>query len=195
MAQIETGERDTEYTDEISAEQPYYGLMAEFETPEDLLAAAERAFEAGYRRLDAYTPYPVDGLAEALHKTDARLPLIVLGGGVAGGLLGYGLQYYASVIYYPLNVGGRPLHSWPAFIPVTFELIILFAAFAAVIGMFLLNGLPEPYHPVFNVPGFERASRDSFFLAIETSDTRFNIDETRRFLEALGPVAVTEIEP
>lgn len=167
--------------------------MAEFDNPEDLLAAAQRAYEAGYRRMDAYSPFPVEGLAEALGMRRTRLPLVVLGGGIIGAAAGYFMQYYASVIAYPMNVGGRPLHSWPAFIPITFELSILVAAFAAVLGMFALNGLPMPYHPVFNVPSFELATRTHFFLAIEATDPQFDLERTRAFLESLEPGEVTEI--
>jgi hypothetical protein len=171
-----------------------YGLMAEFDRPEDLISATERAYEEGYRVMDAYTPFPVEGLTEALHMPSSKLPLIVLGGGLLGAAVGYGMQYYASVIDYPLNVGGRPLHSWPLFVPITFELAILFAAFAAVLGMFALNGLPQPYHPVFNVPEFEMASRSHFFLAIEARDPKFHHDETRVFMESLGANRVSSIE-
>jgi hypothetical protein len=174
---------------------PYiYGFMAEFDSPEELVRATEQAYEEGYRVMDAYTPFPVEGLTEALHMPSSRLPLVVLGGGILGAAVGYGMQYYASVIDYPLNVGGRPLHSWPLFIPITFELAILFAAFAAVLGMFALNGLPQPYHPVFNVPNFEMASRSHFFLAIEARDPRFHTKDTRLFLESLGANQVSEIE-
>jgi hypothetical protein len=173
--------------------QPLYGLMAEYNTPEDLLVAVDAAYAEGYRTMDAYTPYPVEGLAEALGHRAGKLAPLVLGGGIMGGVVGYGMQYYASVIDYPLNVGGRPLHSWPAFIPITFELIILFAAFTAVLGMFALNGLPQPYHPVFNTPAFELATRSHFFLAIETRDAKFDPQDTRRFLEETGANVVSEI--
>jgi len=171
-----------------------YGLLAEFDRPDDLLAAAHRAHEAGYRRMDAYTPLPIAGLAEAIGFRRTHLPLIVLLGGIVGGVGGYLLQYYASVIDYPLNVGGRPLHSWPAFIPVTFELTILGAALAAVLGMLALNGLPMPYHPVFNVPRFELATRKRFLLCLEASDPQFDRDGTKRFLERLPSQAVYEVE-
>lgn len=180
---------------ENEATLPIYGLMAEFESPEALVEATQRAVAAGYRKLDAYSPFPVEGLAEALGVRNTRLPLIILGGGIVGAVAGYALQYYAMVIDYPLNVGGRPLHSWPAFIPITFEVAILFAAFAAVLGMFALNGLPMPYHPVFNVPSFELASRSHFFLAIEASDPKFDLEETARFLEGLEPNSVSQILP
>jgi hypothetical protein len=170
-----------------------YGLMAEFEDPGDLVAAAHRAREAGYRRMDAYSPLPIEELHEALGFHDRRLPLIVLVGGVIGALAGYGLQWWASTIAYPLNVGGRPLHSWPAFIPVTFEMTILIAALSAVFGMLALNGLPQPYHPVFNVPRFALASRNRFFLCIEARDPKFDLQKTRAFLEALNPREVSTV--
>jgi hypothetical protein len=174
---------------------PLYGLMAEFEQPEELLVAVQRTRQEGYRRLDAYTPFPVHGLAEALGLHHNRLPLVVLIGAIVGGVGGYLLQYYAAVIDYPLNVGGRPLHSWPAFIPVTFELTILGAALAAVLGMLALNGLPMPYHPVFNVPQFALATRNRFFLCIEAADPQFERVRTRQFLESLQPHEVFEVEP
>ena len=170
-----------------------YGLMAEFDDPNQLVAAAHRAREAGYRRLDAYSPLPIEELHEAIGFHDKTLPLIVLVGGVIGGLAGYLLQFWVSTIAYPLNVGGRPLHSWPAFIPVTFECTILGAALATVLGMLALNGLPQPYHPVFNVARFALASRNRFFLCIEARDRRFDLAETRRFLEALEPREVTVV--
>jgi hypothetical protein len=172
-----------------------YGLMAEFASPSDLVDAAQRAHAEGYRRMDAYSPFPVHGLAEAIGFTRTRVPLLVFLGGLAGCVGGYYLQYWISAIDYPLNVGGRPFHSWPAFIPVTFELTILVAALAAVLGMLALNGLPRPYHPVFNVPAFELATRNRFFLCIEAADPRFDGSQTRRFLESLKPQAVFEVEP
>jgi hypothetical protein len=172
-----------------------YGLMAEFASPSDLVDVARRAHAEGYRRMDAYSPFPVHGLAEAIGFTRTRVPLLVFLGGLAGCIGGYYLQYWISVIDYPLNVGGRPFHSWPAFIPVTFELTILVAALAAVLGMLALNGLPRPYHPVFNVPAFELATRNRFFLCIEATDPRFDGSQTKRFLESLQPQAVFEVEP
>ena len=177
-------------------EKPHlYGLMADFNSPEDLVKATERAYGAGYRKMDGYSPMPIEGLAEALGFTRTGLPALVLLGGLLGGLAGYLLQYYTAVIDYPMNVGGRPFHSWPAFIPVTFELTILAAAGAAVFGMLALNGLPMPYHPVFNVESFKLATRDQFFLCIESVDAQFDLVETRRFLEGLNPVEVSEVEP
>lgn len=171
-----------------------YGLMAEFHTPHEIVDAARRVRDEGYRKVDGYSPYPLEPLGEALHLHHSPLSKLVLGGGVFGALVGYGLCYWASVIEYPLNVGGRPLHSWPAFIVPTFETTILFAAFTAVMGMLALNGLPEPYHPVFNVPGFALATRDKFFLCIEADDPRFERAATRRFLESLpGVTAVSEV--
>jgi hypothetical protein len=169
--------------------------MAEFDGPGALLEAARHTYEEGYRHMDAYSPFPVHGLAEAIGFRRTHLPLLVLLGGIAGGVGGYGLQYWISVVAYPLNVGGRPLHSWPAFIPVTFELIILGAALAAVLGMLALNRLPMPYHPLFNVPAFGLATRDRFFLCIEATDPKFDVEETRRFMESLKPYFVFEVEP
>jgi hypothetical protein len=168
--------------------------MAEFDRPEELRSATQQAYADGYRRMDAYTPFPVEGLAEALGLHRTRLPLVVLLGGLVGCIGGFALQYYAAVIDYPINVGGRPLNSWPAFVPVTFELTILCAALAAVLGMLALNGLPMPYHPVFNVPRFELATRDHFFLCIEATDPRFDRQGTRQFLERLGSREVTEVD-
>jgi ActD protein len=179
----------------MQARPSLYGVMAEFDSPADLLEAAGRAYAEGYRRLDAYSPFPVHGLAEAIGFHRTRLPLLVLCGGIVGCVGGYFLQYWISAIDYPLNIGGRPLNSWPAFIPVTFELTILLAALVAVLGMLALNGLPMPYHPVFNVPAFELASRNRFFLCIESIDPKFDRGETRRFLENLKAQAVFEVEP
>ena len=171
-----------------------YGLLAEFDEADDLVAAARRTTEAGYVHREAYTPFPVEGLAEALGFGRPKLPLIVLLGGIVGGLIGYGLQYFAFVHYYPMNIGGRPDHAWPAFIPVTFELTILGGALAAVLGMLGLNRLPQPHHPLFNAERFELASRSRFFLCIEARDPKFDLAETRRFLESLKPHEVVEVE-
>lgn len=172
-----------------------YGLMAEFETPTALVAAAERARLEGYRNMDAYSPIPIEELSEALGLRRTRLPRLVLAGGILGGLAGYGLEYWTQVIVYPMNVGGRPFNSWPHYIPVTFETTVLGAALCAFVGMWALNGLPMPYHPVFNVPAFARASRDRFFLCIETTDPRFDRHATAKFLESLQPVGVSEVVP
>jgi Protein of unknown function (DUF3341) len=174
---------------------PIYGLMAEFDNPEALLVATRRAFDEGFRKMDAYSPFPVEGLAEALGFHRTQVPLIVLIGGILGCLGGFFLQYWVAVIDYPINVGGRPLNSWPSFIPVTFELTILIAALAAFFGVLALSGLPMPYHPVFNVDRFELASRNRFFLLIEAADPQFDLTATRRFLEAIGPHGVYEVEP
>jgi len=172
-----------------------YGVLAEFNTPDELLAATRGARQAGYRQMDAYTPFPVEGLAEALGFQRTGLPFLVLLGGIVGGIGGYLMQYWIAAIDYPLNVGGRPLHSWPSFIPVTFELTILVAALAAVLGMLALNGLPMPYHPLFNVPRFALVTRNSFFLCIEARDPKFDRDETRRFLESVKAREVSDVEP
>jgi hypothetical protein len=171
----------------------HYGLLAEFAKPEDLVAAARRAHGEGYRRIDAFTPFPIEELAHALHCHRTRMPLVVLVGAIVGGVTGYLMQYYTAVVAYPLNVGGRPLHSWPSFIPITFEMTVLIAALAAVLGMLALNGLPMPYHPLFNEPRFAAATRDRFFLCIEATDPRFDAAATRRFLEGLHPTAVMEV--
>jgi Protein of unknown function (DUF3341) len=167
--------------------------MAEFDTPTDLVHAAKAAYDAGYRKMDTYTPYPLEEAAEAIGAHHNRVPLITLIGAILGMCGGYSLEYWVSVVNYPINVGGKPYHSWPAFIPVTFECAILGAALAAVFGMLTLNGLPQPYHPVFNSPNFGRASRDRFFLCIESQDVKFRLEETRRFLEGFHPLEVTEV--
>ncbi len=171
-----------------------HGVMAEFETPEDLLEAAERAYAHGYRRMDAYTPIPFDGLAEAIGFKTSKVALCVLIGGICGALGGYGLLYWITVIAYAHNVGGRPLHSWPAYIPITFECMILLASLTALISMLAMNGLPHPYHPVFNVPAFTaRASRDGFFLCIESSDPKFDTGEAMEFLRSAGASEVSVV--
>ncbi len=163
-----------------------YGLLGEFETTEVLIEAARKAHAAGYRKMNAYTPFPLEGLSEALGQPPTRLPLVVLLGGMFGGIAAYAMLYYASVISYPINVGGRPLHSWPSFIPITFEMTVLGASFAAFFGMLGLNGLPHPHHPLFGVPAFSLASRDRFFLCIQSRDPLFQLETARQFLESLG---------
>jgi hypothetical protein len=171
-----------------------YGVLGEFDSAERLIDAARAARKAGYERMDAYSPFPVEGLADALGARGTRLPLVVLLGGVTGGVLGYLMQWYCSAVSYPLNIGGRPPHTWPAFIPVTFELTILGAALAAVLGMLALNGLPRPYHPLFNVPEFSLASQNRFFLCIEARDKQFDLPGTSTFLRQIGASRVTVVE-
>ena len=172
-----------------------HGLMAEFDNPTALVSAAERARLAGYRQMDAYSPIPIEELNEALGLGRTRLPKLVFLGGVLGGLGGYGLEYWSQAMAYPMNIGGRPYHSWPHFIPVTFETTVLGAALTAFFGMWALNKLPQPYHPVFNVPDFVRASTYRFFLCIEATDARFVRHATWKFLEGLKPVGVSEVAP
>jgi len=178
----------------VSVRPPIYGLLAEFADANTLVTATREAYAKGYRRMDAYSPFPIEELSDALGFRNTRLPLIVLIGGILGCATGFGMQYYSAVISYPLNVGGRPFNSWPSFIPVTFEMTILGAALFAVLGMLALNGLPMPYHPMFNVPKFALATRDRFFLCIEATDTAFDRVETANFLRALLAREVTEVQ-
>jgi hypothetical protein len=170
-----------------------YGLMAEFDAPTDLVEAARKTHQAGFQKIDAYSPFPVEELAEAIGFHKNSVPLIVLVGGLLGGLSGYLMQYWISAVNYPINVGGKPFNSWPAFIVVTFEMTVLFAGIAAVFGMLALNGLPMPYHPVFNVPRFAFATKDRFFLIIFSSDAKYDPVTTRSFLESLHPRSLSEV--
>jgi hypothetical protein len=172
---------------------PVYGLMAEFANPTDIVAAAKRTHEAGYRKIDAYSPFPIEELAEAIGFHRDGVALVTLVGGLLGMFSGYLLQYWIHAINYPINVGGRPFNSWPAFIVVTFEMTILFAGLSAVFGMLALNGLPMPYHPAFNVERFVFASKDRFFLIIFSSDAKYDAVATRRFLESLEPRSIAEV--
>ncbi len=170
-----------------------YGLMAEFDTVNEAIAAAHRVHDAGYRKIDAYSPFPVEELSEAIGFHHNGVALICLIGGLLGGTAAYVLQWWVNTQGYPVNIGGRPLHSWPAFIIVTFEMTILFSGLSAVFGMLALNGLPQPYHPVFNVPQFDAASRDKFFIVIFASDKKYDPVGTRQFLESLNPTSVAEV--
>ena len=170
-----------------------YGVIAEFNDPQTLLDAALAVQEKGYTHTDAFSPFPIHGLAQAVGFHKSHLSKIVLGMGLMGGAGGFFMQWYANVVAYPLNIGGKPLNSWPAWIPITFETAILMAAFGAVFGMLALNGLPMPYHPVFNVRRFDSASRDKFFLVIQARDPKFRHEETRTFLGTLGPREVTDV--
>ena len=179
----------------VKAKTPrIYGVMAQFDSPTRLVAAARETYAAGYRRINGYSPFPIEELSEAIGFTRTSLPLIVLLGGIIGGLGGFFMQYWMEVVDYPLNVGGKPFNSWPAFIPITFECTVLAAAFAAVFGMLALNKLPQPYHPVFNAPNFALATRDSFFLVIESKDPKFNHDEVMQFLKSLEASDVCDVE-
>jgi len=170
-----------------------YGLLAEYKSTEALIEAAERTYARGYRRIDAYSPFPVEGLAEAIGFHSNRMPLIVLIGGLLGGIGAFLMMWFSAVINYPINVGGKPLLSWPAFVPITFELTILAASLSAVFGMLGLNGLPMPHHPLFYVPDFTRASRSRFFLCIQADDPLFELEDTRAFLEGLEPRRIIEV--
>jgi len=172
---------------------PVYGIMAEFASAQALVDAAKRTHEAGYQRIDAYSPFPIEGLPEELGFHRNSVPLVVLIGGIVGGLTGYLMQYWMSAVDYPLNIGGKPAHSWPAFIVITFEMTILFAGVSAVLGMLALNGLPMPYHPVFNVPRFALASKDRFFLIVFSSDPKYDPAGTRNFMEGLAPRSISEV--
>jgi hypothetical protein len=170
-----------------------YGILAEFDSSTDLVYAARAAYAAGYRKMDAYSPFPIEEASDAIGFHKSRVPLIVLLGGLLGGLSGYGLQYWINVISYPLNIGGKPYNSWPAFIVPTFEMTILFAGLAGVFGMFALNGLPMPYHPLFNVDRFSAVTRDKFFLCVEAADPKFDLVDTQRFMESLKPLSISEV--
>lgn len=175
------------------AKRPIYGVMAEFETSKDVLEAAHRARAAGYREMDAYSPFAIEGLSEAVGFPRTWLPAITLIGGLIGCFGGFFLQYYPNVMGFPLDIGGKPFDSWPSFIPITFELTILCAGVSTVVGMIWLNKLPTPYHPVFNVPRFELASQDRFFLCIKSKDPRFDVEGVKRFLAELDPREITVV--
>jgi hypothetical protein len=177
----------------MNASGQIFGLAAEFGSHEQILEAAHAARAQGYTRLDAYTPFPVEGLPEALGRKKTLVPLVVLIGGIIGGSGGYFMQWYANAVDYPINIGGHPLNSWPSFIPITFELTVLCAALAAFLGSLAMNKLPQPYHPIFHAPNFERASIDRFFLCIEAHDEKFDAAAVRRFLESLQPLTVSEV--
>jgi len=174
-------------------QRPIYGILAEFDSPTDLVGAARRTYDAGYRKIDAYSPFPVEELADAIGFHRNGVPLVVLIGGLLGCVGGYVLQYWIAAINYPINIGGRPYNSWPAFIVVTFEMTILFGGLAALFGMLALNGLPMPHHPVFNVPRFVFVTKDRFFLIIFSSDVKYDPVDTRRFLESLEPRSISEV--
>ncbi len=177
----------------MAKRDPIYGLMAEFDSAQALVDAAKKTHESGYKKIDAYSPFPIEGLAEEIGMHFDEIPLTVLIGGIIGGGTGYLMQYWMSAVDYPLNIGGKPPHSWPAFIIITFEMTILFAGISAVLGMLAFNGLPMPYHPVFNVPRFAFASKDRFFLIVFSSDKKYSAVDTRRFLETLDPRSISEV--
>ncbi len=175
-----------------SAEPALYGLMAEFEHADDLLAAAKAAKAGGYEAVEGYSPMPIHGLSEILGQKNP-VAMITLAGAVTGLLVGFGLEYWVNMIEFPLNIAGKPDFSWPAFVVPAYETTILFGALSAAIGMLLLNGLPQPYHPVFNVPAFENASRNRFFLVIESKDPHFDLAKTKGFLSGLHPISLAEV--
>lgn len=178
----------------VAADAPdLYGIVAEFETPEEILEAVKAVRKAGHTKVEAYTPFAVEGLDAAVGHEPTRLGFVTLFSGALGALLGFGMQWYANVIFYPLNIGGRPLNSWPNFIIITFEVAVLFAAFSSVIFMFLRNGLPRAHHPIFSTPGFENATRDRFFLCVEAADAKFDAVATRALLERQSPLSVSEV--
>lgn len=170
-----------------------YGVVAEFETPEQIIEAATAARKAGYSAIEAYTPFAVDGLDTVVGHKPTRLGFVTLISGIVGMVLGFGMQWYANVVFYPLNIGGRPLNSWPNFIIITFEITVLFAAFSSVLYMIIMNGLPRAYHPIFNTPGFRNASRDRFFLCIEARDPKFRAQAAYDLLQGQSPVRVSEV--
>jgi len=194
------------------ASQPLYGLVAEFDDPEKILEAVRKAKTAGYREIEAFSPFPIHGMAEALDIHDWRVPWLIFLCGLMGTGAGYSLEYITSTpivdhlprfvrlmsgvneMSYPMNVGGRPFHSWPNFIPVAFETTILFASLGATLGMLFLNGLPRPHHPIFNAPRFELASQDKFVLLVEAADPKFEYETTWSFLQSLGPDVISEVE-
>lgn len=175
------------------AKPHYYGVAAEFESPDDLMTAVRRTREAGYSRMDAYTPFPIHGLTDEMHFRDERVPIFMFLGGLIGGISGFFLQTYTNAWDYPFNVGGKPLIGYPAWVPITFECTILFSALTGVLSMIILNGLPKPYDPMFNIASFARASQDRFFLCIEACDPNFNVEEVTKFLEGLGPASVEAV--
>jgi len=177
----------------IETVHPLYGMMAEFETPGQLVAAARRVREAGFKHFDAYSPYPIHELDEAMDLHDNRVSLCTLIAGIIGAMTGFGLCSWVEAVALPLNIGGRPLISVPMYIPITFELTILFGGLTAAISMIVMNGLPSPYHPVFNVDRFVNASRSKFFLCIESEDPKFDRDRTASFLESLNPEEISEV--
>jgi hypothetical protein len=183
----------------IDSEQPrsgthgLYGLAASFDSPEAVVEAAKKIFAAGYRRTEGYSPYAVEGLSEALGFERSGVPLMVFVGGIVGCIGGYFMLWYANVVSYPWNIGGKPPNSWPAFIPITFEMTVLGASLMALFGMLILNGLPSPYHPMFRAPTFELASQTRFFICVEVRDPQFDLEKTREFLKSLSPMAVLEV--
>jgi hypothetical protein len=174
-------------------ENPVYGIIAEFDDPDRLIDAASATTKAGYKNFDAYSPFPIHGLAEAMHFEDPRVPWMAFFGGITGCLLGFGMQYFIATIDYPWNVGGKPTVSWPQFVPITFEATVLLTGLTTFVSQFAMNGLPRPHNPIFNAPNFDRASQDRFFLCIETDDPQFSESETPAFLRGLGALSVAEV--